>query len=237
MENVNLEKAIAYAWHRMKVNPAFHILGLLVSLLVSGTVASIVVGPLAVASWSLNFLFSKGFHWMELLVVLLAFSIKCLVFTPLLVGYLKGIRREAEGETASVADLLSGFRNYVSVVVFGAVMGSLLALGFAFFVLPGLLLCPVLSMGLYYLSEDVTGSFGIDAIVRAFRSWSVKLELMILVVLAAAFMSGILICCVGLVVTVPLGVAVVWHLCRQFADGQDAAPSANPTDEQIGSPS
>ena len=237
MNNVNIEKAISYAWARLKANPAFYILGLVITVLVSTTLTSLVVGPLAFASLVLNIFSAKVSHLVDCLAALLLFVMKCLVFAPLLVGYLKGIRREAEGETASIADLFSGFRDYPSVVVFSAVMGCLLAIGFAFFVVPGLLLCPVLSMGLYYLSEGVTGSYGIDAIIKAFKNWSIGLELFILVVLAASFLSGLVLCCVGVVLTVPLGVTAVWHLCRQFSDGQDAAPAANPQDEQIGTPS
>lgn len=234
MENVDIERAIACSWSRLKANPAFYILGLMIAVLVSSAVASLVVGPLCFVSWGLHIF---GIHWLDFAVVGMAFSIKCLVFMPLLVGYLRGIRREAEGETASIADLFTGFRDYASVVVFSAVMGALLAIGFAFFFVPGLLLCPVLSMGLYYLAEGFTGSFGIDAIVKAFKSWSIKLELVIIVVLAASLLSGLLLCCVGLVVTVPLGIAVVWRLCRQFSDGQNASLSSNPGDEQIGTPS
>jgi uncharacterized membrane protein len=236
MEDVSIESAASYAWGRLKANPAFHIFGLLLAFLIASAVGSLVVGPVAMLSGALNFFFSKGFHWMELLVVALAFAVKCMVLAPLLVGYLKGIRKEAAGETAGIVDIFTGFSNYASTVVFSAVMGATLAVGFACFFVPGLLLCPVFSMGLYYLAEGVTGSYGVDAIVKAFKNWSFGLEVFIIVVLVGSLLAGLLLCCVGTLITVPLGVVACWSLCRQFDEARRAA-KANADDEQIGTPS
>jgi uncharacterized membrane protein len=235
MEKIDLKKALSFAWERLRANPVFYVLGLFIAFMAFSVISSAVVGPIAFASFVLNIFSGKLAHLIDCISAALLFVLKCLVLAPLFIGYLKGIRKEYEGGEATIADLFSGFQNYASVIVFSAVMGLMLLAGFAFFILPGLLLCPVFSMGLYYFAEGETGSFGLDAIVKAFKSWSIGLELAALVVFLAAGLAGLLLCCVGLLVTAPLAVATVWHLCRQFAS---ASPCSKPqSDEQIGSPS
>jgi len=235
MENIDIKKALDFAFGRLKANASYYIFGFLITILAFSALTTIVVAPVAFTSKVLNFFFSKGFHWMELVVFVMTFAMKCLVLMPLLVGYLRGIGREARGETATFMDLFSGFSDYLSIVIFSAVMGCLLIAGFSLFVIPGLLLCPVLSLGLYYLATGVTGTYGIDAIVKAFKNWSLRLELVILLVLCASFAAGVVVCCVGLVLTIPIGVATVWHLCNQYATGE--SPKAKASQDEIGTPS
>ena len=245
MSGIDLKKAFAFAWSSFKGNLPFYILGLLIALLAFSTLFGIVAAPLKAVSWLLHFLFQGVAGWIDSLVALIAFALKCLVFAPLFVGFLKGIKKEADepGEKASVADLFLGFQGYLSTVVFSAVMMVMLyiaaSIGAALLpwlsFLPVLLLCPVLSLGLYYLAEGCSGSLGLEAIIKAFKNWSLLLELMIIIAMMASIAVGFAICCVGLLATVPLGIATCWHLCRQHDQGP--GPSLKGEQAEIGTPS
>jgi len=58
-----------------------------------------------------------------------------------------------------------------------------------------------------------------------------SLPLILWVFLAGLLASlGLLVCCVGILVTAPAGMIIVWHVCRVFR-GDDAVTPSQPQEE------
>ncbi len=243
MDRINVDEALKYAVGRVKANPAFYILGFLIALLIPLTVSALIITPVSAFFSFVHLFFKAGSSLTHLIILALKFSIFCFVSGPLFFGYLKGIKKEADGGHASLMDVFSGVKELGPVVVFNATVSILTSIGFMLYLIPGILLLPIMPMGLYFLSEGLTSSYGVDAIIKAFRNWSLKLELLILVVFGASVLAGCLLCCgIGLAVTLPIAMVMVWTLCRQAYGARPeppAAPAAPPsvTEDQIGTPS
>jgi len=238
MDRINVDEALKNAIGKVKANPAFYILGFLIVMLIPSAISTMVVMPASLFFKFVHLFFKAGTGFTNLIITALNFSVFCFVSAPLLFGFLKGVKKEADGGRADFLDIFSGLKELGPVVVFNATVSVITSIGFMLYLIPGILLLPIMPIGLYFLSEGLTSSYGVDAIIKAFKSWSLKMELLILVVYAASVLTGFILCCgIGLILTMPIGTTMIWLLCRQAYSLPPEPPPPPVTEDQIGTPS
>lgn len=93
----------------------------------------------------------------------------------------------------------------------------------------GLYLNPVYSLLSYDISEGRLNTKDVGGVKSVFMTFS--LPLILWVFLAGLLASlGLLVCCVGILVTAPAGMIIAWHVCRVFR-GDDAVTPSQPQEE------
>ena len=144
---------------------------------------------------------------------------------PMMVGYMRMIKREDEGFKAEIADVFKGFDDFVPALLAVLLSSIIVGIGFMLCVIPGLLIMALVPVATYLVA--VGEKDGINAIKRAFDA--VKANLL------SAFLSGLvltiigsigsLLCGVGIILTLPIAFIGSYHMAKQLTDG-GAAPVA-----------
>jgi uncharacterized membrane protein len=140
------------------------------------------------------------------LLVMLTWVISLPVQTVLMGGlymyYLKLIR----GQEAGIADAFSGLTSaLVPLTLLGLVMGFLTLLGFAACFFPGLYLAVAWAFSIPLVIDKQMGFWEAMELSRKVvtRHWFLVFALMLVIGLVA--ISGIVACCIGVLVTMPIG--------------------------------
>ena len=139
---------------------------------------------------------------------------------PLIVGYFRMVKIDAAGGKASISDLFKGFDSLSPGLVAGIVSLVVIGVGSMLCVLPGLVAAPLLPLSLYLVAEGEED--GINAIKRAWHAMSAHIveAVVYMLILSIIAFAGVLMCCVGLFVTVPISFIGQYWLARQMtADG------------------
>lgn len=137
---------------------------------------------------------------------------------PLMVGYFRMVKIDAEGGKAQIGDLFKGFEDISAGMVAGIISMLAIGIGSLFCILPGLVAAPLLPVSLYLVSEGEKD--GVKAVTRAWKAISGNLVEAVVYMLVFAVMAfaGILLCCIGLFVTVPISVTGQYFLAKQLTD-------------------
>lgn len=137
---------------------------------------------------------------------------------PLLVGYFRMVKMDAAGGKAQIGDLFKGFDDLSAALVAGLIAIMTIGIGSIFCVIPGLVAAPLLPLSLYLVAEGEKD--GVNAIKRAWHAMSKNLveSVVYMLILGIIMFIGVLLCCVGLFVTVPLGVIGQYWLAKQLTD-------------------
>lgn len=137
---------------------------------------------------------------------------------PLLVGYFRMVKIDAAGGKASIGDLFKGFDSLSPGLVAGIVSLVVIGVGSMLCVLPGLVAAPLLPLSLYLVAEGEED--GVNAIKRAWHVMSPHIveSVVYMLILSVIAFAGVLMCCVGLFVTVPISVIGQYFLARQLTD-------------------
>jgi hypothetical protein len=133
-----------------------------------------------------------------------------LVCTPLMAGlfwfYLKRIR----GETASVEDLFAGYRMaFMPLLLAAMIKGVLIGLGTLFCVLPGLFLSLIWAFTTPLIIDKRLEFWPAMETSRQAVMENVFAFLLLFLLSAGIFLSGILACGVGFIFTAPLSLLVI----------------------------
>lgn len=140
---------------------------------------------------------------------------------PMLVGYLRMIAREDNGEKAQIGDVFRGFDNVVPALVAGLISFLVLSLGFALCFIPGLLILALPTVALYLVAQGES-----DGVAAFNRAWSVVTKNLgsafwCALVLGIASSLGMLLCWVGILVTAPISMIGSFYMARQLL-GEEA---------------
>ncbi len=140
---------------------------------------------------------------------------------PMMVGYMRMIKREDEGFKAEIADVFKGFDDFVPALLAVLLSSIVVGIGFMFCVLPGLLIMALVPVATYLVA--VGEKDGINAIKRAWDA--VKANLMGAffcgLVLAIVGSLGSFLCGVGIILTLPIAFIGSYHMAKQLTDGGD----------------
>ena len=138
---------------------------------------------------------------------------------PMMVGYMKMIKIEDEGGKPEIADVFKGFDDFVPALVSILVGSIIVGIGFLLCILPGLLLVAILPVAAYLVALGEKD--GINALKRAWDA--VKGNLLsafsCMLVLGIIGQLGLILCFVGVILTMPITFIGSYHMAKQLTDG------------------
>ena len=121
---------------------------------------------------------------------------------PMYAGFLYLIHKANNNQSLSFGDLFIGYKqNTAQIILYGLITGILTGIGFALCVLPGIILGTMLFLGLpIVFFENKTAIEGIQKSFEICKNnfWTI-LGIAFLSVLIS--LSGVLLCCIGIVIT------------------------------------
>jgi uncharacterized membrane protein len=137
---------------------------------------------------------------------------------PLMVGYFRMVKIDASGGKAQIGDLFKGFDDLSAGLVAGLISLVAIGVGSVLCILPGLVAAPLLPISLYLVSEGEKD--GVNAVKRAWHAMSANVveAVVYMLILSLIAFVGIFLCCVGIFVTLPIGVIGQYWLAKQLTD-------------------
>ncbi len=140
-----------------------------------------------------------------------------ILMAPLYVGVLYLANKNNNNEKIQTSDLFIGFRqNTLNIIIYGVISSIIIGISFAMCVLPGLFVFPLLMLGYPFLlfenasfSEALTKSFNI-----AKANYGVFLGTALLGALIS--ISGVVLCGIGLLATMPFYLVVMYSAYCAF---------------------
>ena len=138
---------------------------------------------------------------------------------PMMVGYMRMIKREDEGTKAEIADVFKGFDDFVPALLAVLVSSIIVAIGFMLCIIPGLLIMALVPTAAYLVA--VGEKDGIKAISRAWDAVKANLlgAFFCGLVLGIIGSLGSLLCGIGIVLTMPIAFIGMYHMAKQLTDG------------------
>ncbi|MFZ9886722.1 MAG: hypothetical protein ACO3JL_04390 [Myxococcota bacterium] len=159
-------------------------------------------------------------HLVALLLVAVGGSVGMGILTgPLLVGYAWLVERERKGETTSPTDVFKGFDAFVPALIVSLLGGLIVSIGYALMVIPGLLLSPLVPLGLWLVAQGERD--GVGALKDAWGILKNHLLEALLCSLALAFVAGLgaILCGVGVFLTLPIASIGSVCMAKRLAAG------------------
>lgn len=142
---------------------------------------------------------------------------------PMMVGYMRMVRIEDEGGRAEIGDVFKGFDDFVPALLAVLVGGIIVGVGFMLCIVPGLLIMALVPTAAYLVA--VGEKDGIRALTRAWEA--VKADLigscLCALVLSIVGSLGVLLCFVGIFVTLPICFVGMYHMAKRLTDGGSPA--------------
>ena len=143
---------------------------------------------------------------------------------PMVVGYMKMVKKEDEGGTAEIGDVFKGFDDFVPALVSALVGGIIVTIGFFLCIIPGLLLMALIPCAAYLVATGEKD--GINALKRAWPPIKANLVMAALSMLVLGIIGqiGIIACFIGILITLPVSFIGMYHLAKQLNDDAVAKP-------------
>lgn len=131
---------------------------------------------------------------------------------PFYPAFFRCLDMETQGQSAPVSQLFA-WRGLVGPsIVAGLLAGVILIAGYVLCVVPGLLLLPISVMPYYFVARGDSGTAAIS------KSFTVLMQQPMTILYVWGFISimfiGILACCIGVIVTLPMYLAAVYLMMR-----------------------
>ncbi|MEO7107321.1 MAG: hypothetical protein ABIZ09_13185 [Rhodoferax sp.] len=144
---------------------------------------------------------------------------------PMMVGYMRMIKRQDEGQKVEIADVFKGFDDVVPALLAVLLSTIIVAIGFMLCVIPGLLIMALVPTSAYLVA--VGEKDGINAIRRAFEAVKDNLVSAFLCALVLGIVGGIgsILCGIGVIFTFPIGFIGSYHMAKQLTNGGGPAPA------------
>lgn len=138
---------------------------------------------------------------------------------PMVVGYMKMIKIEDEGGKPEIADVFKGFENFVPALLAVLVGSIIVSIGYMLCVLPGMLLMAIIPTAAYLVACDEND--GINALKRAWVAVKGNLlgAFFCMLILGIIGNLGVILCFVGIIVTLPIAFIGSYHMAKQLTDG------------------
>ena len=183
--------------------------------------ASVSVGTCLSGAWGL-FKQNPLTHVVSTLLVGVVSSVSGgLLLGPMIVGYMRMISKEQNGEKSQIGDVFRGFDDFVPAFVAGLISFLVLSLGFFLCFIPGLLILALPSVALYLVAQGEKD--GVAAFNQAWRIVTKNLgaAFWCAFVLSIVGGLGVLLCWVGVLVTGPLSMIGSYYMARQLVGDMD----------------
>jgi uncharacterized membrane protein len=138
---------------------------------------------------------------------------------PMLVGYMRMIQNEEQGGKADFMDVFKGFDDFVPALLAVLLSSIMVSIGFMLCFVPGLLLIGLVPTAAYLVA--VGEKDGINAIKRAFAAVKENLLGTVICSLVLGIVSslGAIVCGVGMILTLPIGMIGMYHMAKQITGG------------------
>ncbi len=138
---------------------------------------------------------------------------------PMVVGYMRMIKREDEGNKVEIADVFKGFDDFVPALLAVLLSSIIVGIGFMLCFIPGLLIMALVPTAAYLVA--VGEKDGINAIKRAFEAVKANLLSAFFCALVLGIVGSIggLLCGIGMILTLPIGFIGSYHMAKQLTDG------------------
>lgn len=138
---------------------------------------------------------------------------------PMVVGYMKLIKIEDEGGKPEIADVFKGFENFVPALLAVLVGSIIVSIGYMLCVLPGMLLMAIIPTAAYLVACGEND--GINALKRAWVAVKGNLlgAFFCMLILGIIGNLGVILCFVGIIVTLPIAFIGSYHMAKQLTDG------------------
>ncbi len=138
---------------------------------------------------------------------------------PMMVGYMRMIKREDEGTKAEIADVFKGFDDLVPALLAVLVSSIIVGIGFMLCFIPGLLVMALVPTSAYLVA--VGEKDGINAIKRAWDAIKANLlgSVFCALVLGIVGSIGGILCGIGMIITLPIAFIGMYHMAKQLTDG------------------
>lgn len=138
---------------------------------------------------------------------------------PMVVGYMKLIKIEEEGGKPEIADVFKGFENFVPALLAVLVGSIIVSIGYMLCILPGMLLMAIIPTAAYLVACGEND--GINALKRAWAAVKGNLlgAFFCMLVLGIIGNLGLILCVVGIILTLPIAFIGSYHMAKQLTDG------------------
>jgi len=138
---------------------------------------------------------------------------------PMFVGYMRMIKIEDDGGQIEIADVFKGFDSFVPALLAVLVGSIIVSIGYMLCILPGMLLMAIIPTAAYLVATGEN-----DGIAALKRAWvAVKANLvgafLCMLVLVIVGNMGLILCFVGVIVTLPIALIGIYHMAKQLTDG------------------
>lgn len=142
-----------------------------------------------------------------------------LLIGPILLGFFRAVKMINEGEKPDISVLFSGFQGnqFLPSLIAGILCVVAISIGSMLCIIPGLLVSPLLPLSIYLILLGETD--GVNAIKRSLPSLKVNLLMSVLVYLVLAIIGslGLVLCFIGVLLTLPITLAGTYKLAEQMA--------------------
>lgn len=135
---------------------------------------------------------------------------------PMLVGYMRMLRTEDNGGTIAFADVFKGFDDFVPSLLAVLLSSIIVSIGFMLCFVPGLLLMAMVPVAAYLVA--IGEKDGIAALKRAWEVVKGNLLSAFLCTLVLGIIGnlGVILCFVGLFITLPIAFIGSYHMAKQM---------------------
>ncbi len=153
-----------------------------------------------------------------LLVIVISGVAFGLLTGPMMVGYMRMIKNEAEGGKAEIADVFKGFEDFVPSLLAVLVGSIIVSIGYMLCILPGLLIMAIVPTAAYLVAMGEKD--GIHALKRAWNAVKNNLLSAFLCMLVLGIIGnlGLILCFVGIIITLPIAFIGSYHMAMQLTD-------------------
>ena len=209
---------IKYSIDRIKYNPWFYVtagLTLIVipqtlSLITSAVVGFIIAFIIAACGGDQHTAASVG----QLIGTIIGTVLSLLILHPFIAAFFLAMKSEKDAGKASPGDLFKIGNFIIKSNVTGWIMMIIVFAGYAFCIIPGILISPLYYIAITFVSQ---GENSIASITRAFaflkNNFIIVIYCLLYFILYA--FSGLLLCCIGILITVPMFYAALYYAVNE----------------------
>ena len=135
---------------------------------------------------------------------------------PMLVGYMKMLKNAETTGKVEIADVFKGFDSFIAAFLAVFISSIIVVFGFMLCIIPGLLIMALPTVAAYLVADGETD--GIKAMSAAFDAVKANLIPSCLCVLILGIIGslGVLLCGVGILVTLPIAFIGEYHMAKQM---------------------
>jgi uncharacterized membrane protein len=141
-----------------------------------------------------------------------------LLYGPLMVGYMRMLKAEEEGGTPAIGDVFKGFDDFLPGFLACFLGGIAVSVGTMLCIIPGLLIMalPILATYLVAIKGEKDGINALKTAWGLVKENLVGSALCVLVLVIIGSLGSIL-CGIGVLLTMPIAVIGLYHMCKQMA--------------------